>query len=53
MARKGTGFVPCTPCGGSGAKDEIEIYTDKDGKTKSRRVRVICKDCGGKGGFHV
>lgn len=50
---KGTGFVPCTRCGGSGAYDTTEIYTDKDGKTKSRKVRVMCGTCKGRGGFHV
>lgn len=50
---KGTGFVPCTACGGSGAKDVTEIYMDKDGKPQTRKVRVVCTTCGGKGGHHV
>lgn len=50
---KGTGFVPCTNCGGSGAVDVTEIQTDKDGKPKVVRVRRVCTTCGGKGGFHV
>lgn len=51
--RKGTGFVPCTNCGGSGATTKVEISTDSKGKTKTERVRVICTQCGGKGGFHI
>lgn len=47
------GFVPCTGCLGSGAKDVTEIYYDKDGKLQTRTVRVICGDCGGSGGYHV
>jgi DnaJ-class molecular chaperone len=50
---KGTGFIPCTNCGGSGAVDTTEIYVDKDGKTKSRVVRKVCGTCGGKGGRHI
>lgn len=46
---KGTGFVPCTNCGGTGATSRTEI--DKKGNTKV--VRVLCKTCNGKGGFHV
>ncbi len=50
---KGTGFVPCTNCGGSGATDRTEIYVDKDGKQQTRKVRVTCTTCKGRGGFHV
>ncbi len=49
---KGTGFVPCTNCGGSGAVNTTEIYTE-NGKTRTRTVRKVCATCGGKGGFHV
>lgn len=50
---KGTGFVPCTTCGGTGATDVQEIYIDKDGKPQTRLVRRQCTVCGGTGGFHV
>lgn len=46
---KGTGFVPCTNCGGTGATTRTEI--DKNGKTTV--VHEVCTKCGGKGGFHV
>ena len=46
---KGTGFVPCTACGGTGATTRQEI----DRKGKVTTVRVVCTSCGGKGGFHV
>ncbi len=49
MGKKGTGFVPCTNCGGSGAVTVTEI--DRKGNTTT--VRKICSKCGGKGGFHV
>lgn len=50
---KGTGFVPCTTCGGTGATNVTEIYADKDGKQKTRLVRKVCTACGGRGGYHV
>jgi hypothetical protein len=50
---KGTGFVPCTACGGSGSRKTTEIYMDKNGKPQTRIVMVVCTTCGGKGGFHV
>ncbi len=46
---KGTGFVPCTNCGGTGATTTIEI--NKKGETE--QVRKVCRVCGGKGGHHV
>lgn len=46
---KGTGFVPCTNCGGTGATTKVEI--DKNGKTTT--VRVICTKCNGAGGKHI
>lgn len=49
---KGTGFVPCTNCGGSGGVNVTEIYNE-GGKTKTRVVRKVCGTCDGKGGFHV
>jgi DnaJ-class molecular chaperone len=49
---KGTGFVPCTNCGGTGATTTTEIYMEGK-KQKTRTVRKICTTCGGKGGFHV
>lgn len=53
MSKKGPGFLSCTNCGGSGGRDTTEIYYDKDGKAKTRKVRIVCGSCGGKGGFHV
>jgi len=54
MPKKGPGFVPCTACGGSGARDTTEIYYDPKTKTnKTRKVRVVCSTCGGRGGFHI
>lgn len=50
---KGTGFVPCTNCGGSGATDRTEITTDKHGNPVVKKIRVVCGPCGGKGGWHV
>jgi DnaJ-class molecular chaperone len=50
---KGTGFVPCTACGGTGATTTTEIYMDKNGKPQTRTVRVTCTVCKGRGGFHV
>lgn len=50
---KGTGFIPCTACGGSGATDATEIYTDKQGKQQTRKVRKMCTTCGGRGGTHI
>lgn len=50
---KGTGFVACTACGGSGATDSTEIYTDGKGKQQVRKVRKTCTSCGGRSGFHV
>lgn len=52
MGKKGTGFVPCTTCGGSGATTVNEIYM-MNGKPKTRVVRKTCTQCGGKGGYHV
>jgi DnaJ-class molecular chaperone len=52
MGKKGTGFVPCTACGGTGATTTTEIYQE-GGKTKTRTVRKACTTCGGKGGFHI
>lgn len=49
MGKKGTGFVPCTNCGGTGAVTVQEI----DRKGKVTTVRRICGTCGGRGGFHV
>jgi YgiT-type zinc finger domain-containing protein len=54
MAKKGTGFVPCTACGGSGARDTTEIvYNPKTKQNEVKKVRVVCTTCGGRGGFHV
>lgn len=50
---KGTGFVPCTNCGGSGATTTTEIYIDGKGKPATRIVRKVCGTCGGKGGHHI
>lgn len=50
---KGTGFVPCTNCGGRGSVSTIEIYQDEKGNTKTRVVMKVCGTCGGKGGFHI
>lgn len=49
MSKKGTGFVPCTNCGGTGAVTVIEI----DRKGNTRTVRKICPTCNGRCGFHV
>lgn len=49
MGKRGTGFVPCTNCGGTGAVDTVEI----DSKGRAKRVRRVCTTCGGRGGFHV
>lgn len=49
MSKKGTGFIPCTNCGGTGATTRTEI--DRKGNTKT--VRVICPKCNGRGGIHV
>ena len=49
---KGTGFVPCTNCGGTGAVSVTEIYIE-NGKAKTRVVRKVCTTCAGKGGHHV
>ena len=46
---KGTGFVPCTNCGGTGAVTVTEI--DRNGNTK--QVRKVCHVCNGKGGHHI
>jgi DnaJ-class molecular chaperone len=53
MSKKGTGFVPCTTCGGSGATTVTEIYIDNKGKQQTRIVRKVCTSCGGRGGYHV
>jgi DnaJ-class molecular chaperone len=50
---KGTGFIPCTACGGSGATDTTEIYMDSNGKPQIRLVRKVCTSCGGTGGRHI
>ncbi len=49
VVAKGTGFVPCTNCGGTGATTVTEI----DNKGNTKQVRVVCRVCGGKGGHHV
>jgi DnaJ-class molecular chaperone len=49
---KGTGFIPCTNCGGTGATDATEIYME-GGKQRTRRIRKVCTKCNGRGGIHV
>lgn len=49
MSKKGTGFVACTNCGGTGATTVTEI----DRKGKVTTVRKICTVCGRKGGQHI
>lgn len=50
---RGTGFIPCTNCGGTGATNATEIYTDSKGKTQTRPIRKVCRICNGAGGIHI